>query len=57
MVAITDYTFPSLDIEERILSVENAEIRAGNNKQVDAVKQLTSEADAVITQFAPINAR
>jgi D-3-phosphoglycerate dehydrogenase len=56
VVAITDYTFPSLDIEEQILSVENAEIRAGNNKQLDAVKQLTSEADAVITQFAPINA-
>lgn len=56
VVAITDYTFPSLDIEERILKAAGAEIRAGNDKQVAALKSLVAEADAVITQFAPINA-
>lgn len=56
MVAITDYTFPSLDIEERILKAAGAEVRAGNDRQVAALIRLVAEADAVITQFAPINA-
>ncbi len=56
LVAITDYTFPSLEIEETILRSVGAQIRAGNDKQVPALKTLVANADAVITQFAPVNA-
>jgi len=56
VVAITDYTFPSLDIEEQILQAAGAEVRSGNDKEVAALKTLVADVDAVITQFAPINA-
>jgi D-3-phosphoglycerate dehydrogenase len=56
VVAITDYTFPSLEIEELILRAAGADLRAGNDKGIAALKSLVVDADAVITQFAPINA-
>jgi D-3-phosphoglycerate dehydrogenase len=56
VVAITDYTFPNLEIEEQILKAAGAEVRSGNDKQVAALKPLVAEADVVIAQFAPINA-
>jgi D-3-phosphoglycerate dehydrogenase / 2-oxoglutarate reductase len=55
VVAVTDFTFPSLEIEEEILRTESAELRAGNDRQIAALKLLVADADAVITQFAPIN--
>lgn len=55
-VAITDYTFTDLDIESAILSTAGAELRSGNDKRIEALTALVSQADAVITQFAPINA-
>lgn len=55
-VAITDYTFPDLELERSILSAGGFELRSGNDKQIPALKALVAEADAVITQFAPINA-
>ncbi|MFO1063047.1 MAG: C-terminal binding protein [Pirellulales bacterium] len=54
--AITDYTFPNLEIEQSILSAAGFDLYSGNDKQISALKTLVSEADAVITQFAPINA-
>ena len=56
LVAITDYTFPSLEIEESILSSAGARIRAGNDKQVaahlygtsDAAKRQDTEATAAL---------
>jgi hypothetical protein len=36
VVAVTDYTFPSLEIEERILRAAGAELRAGNDRQITA---------------------
>lgn len=54
--AITDYTFPNLDVEESILSAAGFGLQSGNDKQIAALQALVSEADAVITQFAPINA-
>lgn len=54
--AITDYTFPNLEIEQSILSAAGFDLQSGNDKQIPALKTLVSEADAVITQFAPINA-
>ena len=56
LVAITDYNFPSLEIEGAILQENGAEIRAGNDKQIAALQALVADADAVITQFAPVNA-
>ena len=56
MVAITDYTFPNLDIESPILSAAGATLRSGNDKQIPALQALVADADAVITQFAPIRA-
>ena len=56
LVVITDYTFPSLEIEQSILQAAGAQVRAGNDKQVAALKILVADADAVITQFAPVNA-
>ena len=56
IVSITDYTFPSLDIEESLIRAAGGELRSGNDKQVEALKRLAADADAVITQFAPINA-
>ncbi len=55
-VAITDYTFPNLDIEQSIVTAAGGQLRSGNDKQVSALKALVADADAVITQFAPINA-
>jgi D-3-phosphoglycerate dehydrogenase len=56
IVAITDYTFPNLEIEQSILSVAGCELRSGSDKQIPALQALVADADAVITQFAPINA-
>lgn len=55
-VAITDYTFPNLQIEQSILAAAGGQLRSGNDKQVAALKSLVADVDAVITQFAPINA-
>ena len=56
MVAITDYTFPNLDIESPILTAAGAMLRSGTDKQIPALQALVADADAVITQFAPIRA-
>lgn len=56
-IAITDYTFSSLDIEEGILRPQGHEIVAWKEKRTAAdLPQLVGDADAVITQFAPVNA-
>ncbi len=55
-VAVTDYTFSSLDLEESILKPLGAAIIGGQCKTSDAVMALVGQADAVITQFAPVNA-
>ncbi|MFN8049609.1 MAG: hypothetical protein U0P48_13705 [Ancrocorticia sp.] len=56
MVAVTGNTFPSLEIEGAIFRAGGVELQAGNGKEIAALKALVAEADAVITQFAPINA-
>ncbi len=56
-IAITDYSFPSLDIEEGILRPLGHDIVAWKEKRTAAeLPQLVADADAVITQFAPVNA-
>ena len=55
-VAITDWTFPDLEIEERILKTAGCEVVARNCKTEAELIALVTNADAVITQFARINA-
>jgi len=56
LVAVTDHTFPVLDIEQEIVSSAGLSLRDGNSKDVEVLKGLVADADAVIAQFAPINA-
>jgi D-3-phosphoglycerate dehydrogenase len=54
-VAITDWTFPDLEIEERILKDAGCEVAARQCKTESELKALVADADAVITQFARID--
>ncbi len=56
LVVVTDYTFPNLDTEDGILRQAGAELKSENTKEIATLKRIVSDADAVITQFAPINA-
>ena len=55
-VVITDYTFPNLELEDAILSTAGCELVAGQCKTTESLIELVADADAVITQFAPVNA-
>jgi D-3-phosphoglycerate dehydrogenase len=54
-VAITDYTFADLEIEKSILD-PLAQVIGRQCKTPEALIELVQNADAVITQFAPVNA-
>jgi D-3-phosphoglycerate dehydrogenase / 2-oxoglutarate reductase len=55
-VVITDYTFPSLEIEKETLRAAELEVVGSQCKTPAELIPLVADADAVITQFAPINA-
>lgn len=56
-IAITDYSFPNLAIEESILQPLGHEIAAWKERKTAVeLPTLVSDADAVITQFAAVNA-
>ena len=55
-VAITDYSFPNLDVERGILEPLGCTVVAGQCKTPEALIELTADADYVITQFAPMDA-
>ena len=56
-IAITDYTFPDLGIEEAVLRPEGIEIVSFKEKRsTSELIGLVRDADAVIAQFAPVNA-
>lgn len=55
-VAVTDFTFPSLEVEEAILRPTGAALIHGQCKTVAALIPLVSQADVVLTQFAPVKA-
>lgn len=56
-IAITDYTFPDLSFEEAVLSPAGVEILALKEKRPpEEIADIVRNADAVITQFAPITA-
>jgi len=55
-VAVTDYTFPDLEIERGILGESGCEVVAWKEKKSAAeMPELVHDADVVITQFAPVN--
>lgn len=56
-VAVTDYSFPDLAVEETILQGAGHTLAAWKEKRTPAeLASLVGDADAVITQFAPVNA-
>ncbi len=56
-VVITDYSFPDLSIEEDILQTAGHSIVAWKErKPASEMTALVTDADAVITQFAPVTA-
>ena len=55
-VAVTDFTFPNLEIEEAILSPAGFSLIGGQCKTPEALIPFVRDADAIIAQFAPINA-
>ena len=56
-IAITDYTFPDLSIEESVLHSAGIEIVSFKEKRSPSeLANLVKDADAVIAQFAPVNA-
>ena len=54
-VVVTDSTFPTLAIEQAILSAAGVELIGGQCKTRDDLRALVADADAVITQFAPVD--
>ena len=56
-IAITDYTFSDLSLEEAVLRPAGIEIVSFKEKRSPAeLAELVRNADAVIAQFAPVNA-
>ncbi len=57
-VAVTDYTFDSLDVERAILEPMGCEVVGPYARdEPDSLLVLVADADCVITQFAPVDAR
>ncbi len=57
-VAVTDYTFDSLDVERAILEPIGCEVVGPYAKnEPDSLLTLVADADCVLTQFAPVDAR
>ena len=54
-VVVTDSTFPTLAVEDAILSAAGIELVGGQCKTREALRALVADADAVITQFAAID--
>jgi D-3-phosphoglycerate dehydrogenase len=55
-VAVTDHTFPSLDIEMQILEPLGCRISVGQCREPAELIEFLRGADYIITQFAPLNA-
>jgi D-3-phosphoglycerate dehydrogenase len=55
-IVVTDYTFPSLDIEAGVLEPLRCELHGRQCKTAAEAAAAVADADCVITQFAPITA-
>ncbi|HTU90419.1 MAG TPA: C-terminal binding protein [Gemmataceae bacterium] len=56
-VLVTDHTFDPLDIEQRILEPLGAVLDAHQCKTAEQLLPVVADADAVLTQFSPVNAQ
>jgi D-3-phosphoglycerate dehydrogenase len=57
IVAITDYVFPSLEPEQRVLAPLGVELRPQQCKSEEEIIELTRGADAVLNCYAKMTAR
>jgi D-3-phosphoglycerate dehydrogenase len=55
-VLVTDHTFAPLDLEQALLQPLGATLDARQCKRPEQLLPLVADADAVLTQFAPVNA-
>jgi D-3-phosphoglycerate dehydrogenase / 2-oxoglutarate reductase len=55
-VVITDFTGQEIDIERRILETAGCQVIWAQTKARDALMAVVADAEAVITQFAPVDA-
>ncbi|MFD0715553.1 C-terminal binding protein [Paenibacillus sp. GCM10027626] len=55
-VVVTDHGFPDLNIEKQVLADFDVELREYQCKSPDEVIHAAEHADAILTQWAPINA-
>jgi len=57
IVAITDYVFPSLEPERKVLESLGAELRPAQCESEEEIVELTRDADAVLNCYAKMTAR
>ncbi|HLC41370.1 MAG TPA: C-terminal binding protein [Methylomirabilota bacterium] len=57
VVAVTDYVFPSLEPERRVLDPLGVELRAGQCRSEEEIIALAQEADAVLNCYAKMTGR
>ena len=57
VVAVTDYVFPSLEPERRVLAPLGVELRPAQCKSEEEIIALTQEADAILNCYAKMTAR
>jgi len=57
VVAITDYVFPSLEPEQRVLAPLGVELRPAQCRSEDEIIALAQDADAVLNCYAKMTAR
>ena len=55
-VVVTDYTFETLDVEQRVLEPAGHTLVGRRCKTREELVELVADADAVVTQFAPVDA-
>jgi D-3-phosphoglycerate dehydrogenase len=55
-IVVTDHAFDDLAIEERVAAAAGARLVAAQTKDPASLVAAVADADAVITQFAPVNA-
>ena len=55
-VLVTDYAWPTLDVERELLAAAGCEIVAAESGNEDELASLTADADAILTNWKPVTA-
>ena len=55
-IVVTDFTFPNLEIEQKVLQPSGCELTGHQCQTPEALIEVVRDADYVLTQFAPLNA-